>query len=83
MAVYIRKKSRWITYNLSSDKDVDFYFRDWPITWSGLINSKQVTIIQSQYSDNSNDYKFSIGVTDDEKAKLISAIDTELKVLLD
>ena len=83
MAVYIKKKSRWITYDLSSDKDVNSYFHDWPITWSGLINSKKVTVIQTQYSDNSKDYEFSSGITEDEKAKLITAIDTELKVLLD
>lgn len=83
MALHINKKSRWINYYLSSNKEIDFRFNDWPITWTGFVNSKDVKIVQTQYSDDPRHYVFNPGITEDEKKKLISAIDTELKVVLD
>jgi UDP-glucose 6-dehydrogenase len=81
--MYISKKSRWIIYNLLSDKEIDYRFNDWPITWTGLVNSKDVRIIQTQYSDNPREYKFNVEINEDEKKKLIAAIDLELRVVLD
>lgn len=79
----ITKKSGSINYHLTSDKEVEFSFSDWPITWTGMVNSKEVTVVQTNYRDDSEYYEFSTGITEDERYKLIKAIDMELKVVLD
>ena len=66
-----------------ADKDVDFHFQDWPLIWTGYVNSRDVKIIQSKYSDDFEDYSFIPHLNDNDEGKIISAIDSKLKTILD
>ncbi len=83
MILHINKKKGTINISLSSDKDVDFRFNDWPIIWTGLLNSNEIQIVQTQYGNDPSYYVINKAIAEEQKKELIYTIDITLRRVLD
>lgn len=80
----IKRNNRGFKLNISTESEISFYSVPFPIVWEGTLNENSIKIVQREYSNNPLAFDFlQFPLEYQYKEKVIEAIDTDLKVILD